>query len=184
MAAGSLRSLSLDYHCCTHCWGERKVDSLILSVGCANRGKTPIPHCLISSHGGKLWFFERCLVRLVWCELCEQGCSSAVWGETAVWELEVYSGWGTLVCVLAGSPQCVNGAELKESFTERGSVKGMCRMWPGSSKGEEYEDIDGGEKKLYLEMKNLQRCQIKTRRWTKQKLFPLREARVGEGLQW
>lgn len=27
-----------------------------------------------------------------------------------------------------GHPLCVNEAGLKESFTERGSVKGMCRM--------------------------------------------------------
>lgn len=27
-----------------------------------------------------------------------------------------------------GHPLCVNEAELKESFTERGSGKGMCRM--------------------------------------------------------
>lgn len=34
---------------------------------------------------------------------------------------------------LAGSPLCVNEAELKESFTERGSAEGMCRMCLGLS---------------------------------------------------
>lgn len=58
--------------------------------------------------------------------------SSADFGEAEISELEVGLGWGTLVCVLAGSLLCVNVAELKESFTERGSVKGMCRMWLGS----------------------------------------------------
>lgn len=35
--------------------------------------------------------------------------------------------------LLAGSPLCVNEAELKESFTERGSAEGMRRMCLGSS---------------------------------------------------
>ncbi|KAJ8002880.1 hypothetical protein DPEC_G00163550 [Dallia pectoralis] len=36
----ALRSLSLDYRCCTHCSSERKVDSLILLlVGFTDRDK-------------------------------------------------------------------------------------------------------------------------------------------------
>lgn len=38
---------------------------------------------------------------------------------------------------LAGLLLCVNEAELKESFTERGSAEGMCRMCPGSSNVED-----------------------------------------------
>lgn len=149
VAAGSLRSLSLDYHCCTHCWSERKVDSLILSVGCTNRGKN-FP-CYISSDWVRkkssflLWRLSRGVGAV---------CSVRAWGvplqffrEAEVWELEVGLGWGTLVCVLAGSLLCVNGAELKASITERGSVKGMCRMLLGSSNGTEYEEVICSKKK-------------------------------------
>lgn len=41
VASGSLGSFSPDYHCCTHCWSERRADSLILSVGCTDRGRIP-----------------------------------------------------------------------------------------------------------------------------------------------
>lgn len=156
VATGSLRSLSLDYHCCTHCWSERKAHGLILSVGCTDRGKTP-PYPLLyltwwkkisfgvffvlkSSRGaGAVWTVSRGV--LVW----------SLGG--TLWELEVGLGWGTLVCVLAGSPLCVKEAVLKESFTERGSVKGMCRMWLGSSNGKDStkRDIDG--KKMFPDEK-------------------------------
>lgn len=43
--------------------------------------RPPYPTAVSHVMGGKLCFFERCLVRLVWCELCEQGCSSAVLGK-------------------------------------------------------------------------------------------------------
>lgn len=153
-------------HCCTHCWGEKKVDGLILSVGCTNRGKTPITHCYISHDGRKgllfkkkeekSWLCGASAVRTVWAGVF--WCSFS--GETEVWELEVRLGWGTLVCVLAGSLLCVNEAELKESFTERGSVKGMCRMRLGSSNG---KDRVNGKKKKYLQMKKL--------RWWKKNNF-------------
>lgn len=44
------------------------------------------------------------------------GARGLVWGEAPL-------------CVFwQGHLLCVNEAELKESFTERGSAKGMCRM--------------------------------------------------------
>lgn len=129
-------------------------------------------------------FFESCLLGLVLCELCVSVCvygGSLVQflGETEVWELEVGLGWGTLVCVLAGSLLCVNGAELKASFTERGSVKGMCRMLLGSSNGNKYEgDKDGKifrDKKKSKVMENCKKYESTMRRWARQKL---RQART------
>lgn len=134
VAAGSLRSLSLDYHCCTHCWSERRLNGLILSVGCTDRGKTPLPTAILHVMGKKGGFLK--LPRAVWTVWARVSCRSFL-GESGVWEPEVGLGWGTLVCVLAGSLLCVNAAELKETFTERGSVKGMCRMWLGSGNGKD-----------------------------------------------
>lgn len=78
VAAGSLRSLSLDYHCCTHCWGEKNVDSLILPVGCFDRGKSPCTLlCLCYAYVMKEnEVSESCLAGLV---LCECGDPNAVW---------------------------------------------------------------------------------------------------------
>lgn len=57
------------------------MDGLILSVGCTNRGKTPITHCYISRDGRKGLKKKKKkagFVGLLLCELCEQGCSGAV----------------------------------------------------------------------------------------------------------
>lgn len=110
VATGSLRSLSLDYHCCTHCWSERKAHGLILSVGCTDRGKTPLTHCYVSRDGRKYVFFHHFVFLFVLksshgnCAVWTAGRGVLVWslGGT-LWELEVGLGWGTLVCVLAGS---------------------------------------------------------------------------------
>lgn len=55
-------------HCCTHCGGEKKVDGLILSVGCTSRGKTLITHCYISHDVRKGCFLKSCLAGLPLCE--------------------------------------------------------------------------------------------------------------------
>lgn len=49
-------------HCCTHCGGEKKVDGLILSVGCTSRGKTLITHCYISHDVRKGCFFKKAVL--------------------------------------------------------------------------------------------------------------------------
>lgn len=132
VAAGSLRSLSLGYHCCMHCWSERKVDSLILPVGCIDWGKTAIPHCYVSDVlKWRVFFFFllSCLMRLALCAACELGVSMCSLGEAGGG-----LGWGTLSSVFWQGHYSV-WMELKESFSERGSVKGMCRMRPGSNVG-------------------------------------------------
>lgn len=96
--------------------------------GSTDRGKTPVPHCYISVMEENE-VFESCLVGACAVWTVWAGCSSAVSGGSR----NLGAGGWLAVCVLAGSLLCVNRAELKESFTERGSVKGMCRMWLGSS---------------------------------------------------
>lgn len=63
-------------HCCTHCWGEKKVDGLILSVGCTNRGKTPITHCYISHDGRKGLLFKKKRKKLALWGFCCANCVS------------------------------------------------------------------------------------------------------------
>lgn len=68
------------------------------------------------------------------CESCESPvflCSLGKIGARELGEL----GLGvrhSCLCFGRVTSVCVKGAELKESFSERGSMKGMCRMWLGS----------------------------------------------------
>lgn len=114
VASGSLRSLSPDYHSCTHCWSERRVDSLILSVGCASRGRSLHFGQFCVKYDGRKWSVVEKLSRVVW--TVQAGVSWGFLGETGDWTLEGGLGWGTLVCVLAGSPPVCEWSRAEREF--------------------------------------------------------------------